>query len=423
MPDLDPDSALFLLRNLAMAGVVGFLIGFEREWTQEREGRKHSFAGARTFTLIAATGALTTILSGGALLVAAGLLAIGVMTVVAYFIEAKEAPGRGGTTEMAIFAAYLLGAAAGRGEMLIAAAGAVAVAIVLSAKGAIEHWARALDRHEIHASLRFLALAVLVLPILPDRDFGPYDALNARDLWKMVVFISGLSFLGYWLVKALGAERGVLVMGIVGGLASSTATTLSLSRFVKEGKSTSLAAAAGIIMANVVMLMRVGVLLSAVARGVLALVWPALVAGAIVGAAIAYVMWRRSPKSDGGDRAVDLGNPFELKPALFFAFLLAVISVAAAYGADKFGAGGLYLVGLISGLADVDAVTLSVGKQAAAGSVAATIAGGAVLIAVASNIAVKGGMALSIGGRKTGLAVLAAFAAISAAGALAFFVT
>lgn len=422
MPALDeaPD-ALLVLRNLGVAVTAGFVIGFEREWTQALEKREHTFAGARTFALIGMTGALAGLLSDGPLIAAAALFVIGALTVAGYWFEAKETPGRGGTTEMAIFVTLLLGVAAGRGHILPAAAGAVATAIILSLKPVIKGWAYALDSREIHATLRFLAISVLVLPALPDEPLGPRGALNPRELWTMVVLISGLSFLGYWLVKIMGEGRGVLLTGIFGGLASSTATTLSLSKFAREKKSAPSAVAAGIVMANVVMLLRVGVILAAISRPVLAQLAPSLGAGAVVGAIFGYFLWRTAPKEGASTGAVTVGNPFELRPAIYFAGMLALISIASSYAAETSGETGAYVVGAISGLADVDAMSLSGGRQAATGSLAIDIAAGAILLAVASNIVVKGAMSFAVGGAQSGARVFAAFAAVVIAGAAAFF--
>lgn len=417
--DAAPDAVL-VLRNLWLAATAGFVIGFEREWTHALEKQEHTFAGARTFALIGMIGGLVGLLGGDVALIAAALVVVGLLTAAGYWFEAKETPGRGGTTQMAIFVTLLLGVAAGRGEVLLAAAGAVTVAIILSIKSVVQEWASALDRREIHATLRFLAISILVLPALPDEALGPYGALNPRTLWTMVVLISGLSFLGYWLVRIMGEGRGVFATGVVGGLASSTATTLSLSKFARDGVCAPPAVAAGIIMANVVMLARVGAILAALSRATFAVIAPALAVGAVAGGVIALALWRSAPKNAGASHAVALGNPFELRPALYFAALIAVISLASAYGADKFGAAGSYVIGLVSGLADVDAMTLSGGRQAATGSLAPDIAAGAILLAVGSNIAVKGAMALTIGGRKTGSIVLGAFAIIVAAGAFMF---
>ncbi len=412
--------ALIVLRNLGIAVTAGFVIGFEREWTQALEKQEHTFAGARTFALIGMVGGLAGLLSDGPLIAAAAMLVIGALTIAGYWFEAKETPGRGGTTEMAIFVTLLLGVAAGRGYLLLAAAGAVATAIILSLKSAIKGWASALNQNEIHATLRFLAISVLILPVLPNERFGPYGALNPRELWTMVVLISGMSFLGYWLIRIMGEGRGVFVTGLVGGLASSTATTLSLSKFARDGASAPSPVAAGVVIANVVMMFRVGVILIALAPAVFSAIAPALAAGAATGAILAFLLWRSASKQAAPAGSVALGNPFELRPSMYFAGMIALVSIASAYGAETFGATGAYAVGAISGLADVDAMTLSGGRQAAAGNLAVEVAATAILLAISSNILVKGALAFAVGGSASGVRVIAAFAAVLAAGALAY---
>jgi uncharacterized membrane protein (DUF4010 family) len=401
----------------SVALAAGFLVGFEREWTQARGGRRHAFAGARTFTLVSFAGALCGLLSDGVLLVAAGLLAVGGLAGYAYAIEARETESRGGTTEIALLAVFLLGVAAGRGETLLASGGAVVIALALSLKDEIRHLARALSEAEIHATIRFLAITVLILPIAPDEGLGPYDALNPRDLWLMVVLISGLSFLGYWLVKALGARQGVLAAGLVGGLASSTATTLSLSRRVRDNGAAPLTAAAGIVLANVVMTAKIAAVASALAPPLLPLIAKPLGAAGAVGVIASLALWRR--RAESGGAALDVSNPFELRPALMFAGLIALISVLSAAAADTIGDAGLYALAFVSGLGDVDAVVLPVSRQTGAGALPLASAAVAILIAAGANILAKGAMAIAIGGRKAGLPVIAVFAAMIAAGAAA----
>lgn len=419
MGPIEPSEVMATLAAAAVAIAAGFLIGFEREWTQALEARRHAFAGARTFTLVGFAGALCALLSEGGMLIAAGLLAVGALTLYAYAIEARSSESRGGTTEIALLATFLLGVAAGRGDLLLASAGAVAVTLALSLKSEIRHLARALSETEIHATIRFLAISVLIAPIAPDREIGPYGALNPRELWLTVVLISGLSFLGYWLVKALGTGRGAMATGLVGGLASSTATTLSLSRRVKEGANPS-SAAAGVLMANVMMLARVALILGAVAPAALVAVAPSLAAAAAAGIAAAIGIFRRTPR-DGESPAVTLGNPFELKPALVFAAILAAISVAAAAGADAFGSLGLFGIAAMSGLADLDAIALSAGRQAGGGAIAPGVAGAAVLIAIVANAVTKGAMAMGVGGKNLGGPVIATFALMAISGAAALF--
>jgi uncharacterized membrane protein (DUF4010 family) len=406
MPDLQD------FQNLAIAVAIGFLIGFQREWRDAEDRKLQSFAGARTFAFVALLGGLAGLVDEGALVIAVGLAGVAALTVAAYWAEARGEPGTGGTTEVAILATYLLGVLATRGEPTLAAVGGVGAVILLSLKPWVERWAKSIDKKEIDAAIRFLAISVIILPILPDEGYGPYGALNPRSIWMMVIFISGLSFLGYWLTKLYGAH-GVLLTGIVGGLASSTATTVSLSRLVKEGSTHPRAAAAGIVAANVVMLARVGILLAVTSTTVLFATWPALAAGALVGLVAAFLFWRGEREAQA---EMKLGNPMELKPALFFAALLAVIAVVSRYASDKFGDSGLFAVAFLTGLADVDALTLTAGQEAVSGEISPESAGAAVLIAVASNILVKAGMTFSIAGRATGLFVGAAFAIIVAAG-------
>ncbi|MEE2691492.1 MAG: DUF4010 domain-containing protein [Pseudomonadota bacterium] len=406
------------LESLAIATAIGFVIGFERDWRREEEKRERSFAGARTFALTGLVGALASLIDVD-WLVPAGLLVVGALTVAAHWAKARSEPDSGGTTEIALFATYLLGVTA-TSQPVLAAVGGAAATILLALKPLTTRVADAVEPRELRAALRFLAISVIVLPILPDEKYGPYEALNPRSIWWMVVLISGLSFLGYWLTKLQGS-RGVLLTGIVGGLASSTATTLSLSRLTKEGTASARAGAAGIIGANVVMLARVGALLFAVSQTVLLAAWPALAAGIVVGGVIAWLLWRGESESEGGE--MKLGNPLELTPALIFAALIAFISLASRFATDRFGDSGLYILAFLTGLGDVDAITLTSGQQAGAGGLDVTVAAAAVLIAVASNTLVKIGMTLSIAGRGAGAMVAGACAAIVVAGAAAFLLT
>ncbi len=419
MPEIAAATSLSDLLHLAIALALGFLIGFEREHAHRAEARERSFAGARTFTLTALAGALSGLIDEGLLLPAVMLLAIAGLAAAAYWSVARAKPGSGGTTEIALLVTFVLGVAATRGFVLEAAVAGVATAIILSIKKSVQHWAGALSGNELYAALRLLAISVIILPVLPAQSFGPYEALNLRDIWLMVVFISGLSFLGYWLIKWLGADRGALITGLAGGLASSTATTLSLARFAKKGAD-GRQIAAGIIAANVMMIARVGVLAAAVSRSMLAVLWPILLAGAAIGAIAAFYLWRGRKIPEQREAALEIGNPMEIKPAFIFAALLAVISLAASFGADRFGQSGLVAVALMSGLADVDAITLIASRQAASGAALANVAALAALAAVAANIVLKGAMAWAIGGRGAGAPVAIVFAAIIAAGALVF---
>jgi uncharacterized membrane protein (DUF4010 family) len=272
-----------------------------------------------------------------------------------------------------------------------------------------------MEPKELAAALRFLAISVIVLPLLPDRGFGPHEALNPRQIWYYVVLISGLSFAGYWLIKFFGA-RGVLLTGIVGGLASSTATTLSLARLARQGAATPLAAAAGALAANVVMLARVAAILFVTARSVLEVILPALLAAGAVGALLAFLLSKRDRDEPS---MIKLGNPMELKPALIFAGMLAAITLASRLAVERFGAQGFYYLAGFAGLADLDAVALSAADQTNGGALAAGAAGIGILIAIASNMMLKGGMLTAIAGLRAGAPTLAIFAGMAGAGVAA----
>jgi len=409
------------LAALGVAVVIGFLIGFEREWQHRAEGRVDQFAGARTFTLAGFTGGLCGHIGSEGLAIAA-FVALGALTVAAYVAETRRSErGRGGTTEVALLATFLLGFAAASGLLLEAAVGGVAVVVILSLKDEIMRLAGAIDAREIHAALRLLVVSVLILPLLPDRGFGPYDAINPRAMWMLVVFISGLSFIGYFLMKWMGASQGAALTGFVGGLASSTATTLSLSRLARDNAGDATAYAAGIVAANVVMLGRIGVLVALIAPAAFAILWPALVAGAAAGLAFTFAYWRRGARA--GDAAVELGNPFELRPALLFALILGVISLVAAWASDRFGAAGLQGVALLSGFTDIEAIIITASRQAQQGAIDPATAASAALIAAASNGALKAGISASVGGARLGAFVTAAFAGVFVAAAATFLLS
>ncbi|MBB5517373.1 MgtC/SapB family protein [Amphiplicatus metriothermophilus] len=400
-------------QNLAIAGAIGFLVGFQREWRDREQARERTFAGARTFALAGFAGGAAGLIDAGALPVAVGLAGLAALVVAAYWEQARREPGLGGTTEVAFLAVYLLGALATRGEPALAGAGGVTVAILLALKPSVQRWARAIEARELAAALRFLAISVIILPLAPDQGYGPYEALNPRQIWRMVVLISGLSFLGYWLTKLYGA-RGVLLTGAAGGLASSTAATLSLSTMVRDGTAGARAGAAGVVAANVMMLARIGALLLVVSTEVLRAVWPALAAGGVTGALAAALFWRGER---AGGAEMKLGNPMELRPAFLFAGLLAVIAMASRFASDLYGDAGLYALAAAAGLADVDAITLSAGGDAGRGALASQVAAFAILIAAAANALVKAGMSAWIAGRAAGWRVAAAFAAMAAAAA------
>lgn len=416
-----------VLRNFAVALLIGALVGIEREKKKSLEGDL-GIGGIRTFILIALAGALSAWISQ--VLAAFWILAVtmaGVCAVVVagYVAQAKARPtDLGMTTEVAAIAVCLLGAACLLGYPGIAVALGVAVSATLAYKRPIHGIVGRLGTDDIYAGLRLLIATFIVLPLLPDRAVDPWGALNPRELWLLVILISGLSLVGYVAVRALGSERGSAVTGLAGGMVSSTAVTLSFakrSRDEGEDRRTVNALATGILLAWGVMFARVGVLTAVLFPGLLPPLVLPMTAMSLPAILLAAVHYRRSaaapplPDPPGGVR---LANPFSLTSASKFALLFGAVLLLVRVVQRYFPAQGLYLVAVLAGLPDVDPVTLSMARFAREGGDPGT-ASTAVVLACLANTALKGGMAAALGGRLLARSIRYATAAILAAGGAA----
>ncbi|OZC04007.1 MgtC/SapB family protein [Rubricoccus marinus] len=425
------EDPLALFGRLGAALAIGLLVGTQREFQHRNEAddgseapgaRGGPIAGIRTFPLVALAGGLAAVLGGlfnSPLLVGIVVLIVGAMAVVAY--RAGSARGDLGlTTEVALVVTALAGALCVAGPLAVAAGAGVAMAVLLELKPEARRFVRALDDEDISAALKFAAVSALILPILPDETYGPapFNVVSPFKVWLMVVFISGISFLGYVLVQVVGPKRGVGITGIVGGLASSTAVTLSFAERSQNQAKLAAALALGIVLAWTVMFARVLVEAGAVNPALLAVVWPAIVAGGAAGLLYAGVLWWRSrgdsETPEEGER--QFTNPFELKSALAFGALYALILVGSKAAEMYLGTAGIYASAIASGLADVDAVTLTMAELSRpGGSLSVETASRAVVLAAASNTVVKGGIVLSIGAGAMKKAILPGVAAILAA--------
>jgi uncharacterized membrane protein (DUF4010 family) len=399
-----PTELLPLFGRFAAALAVGMLVGTQREFQHRSEGGGQSiYAGVRTFSLASlagATGAYLAMRYDADLVLAAVVIAVGLLALGAYRAAASRGDA-GLTTEIALLATTLVGALCLTGPLALAAAVGVAMTILLALKPATRRLVGALDEEDVEAALKFAAVSVLILPVLPDTPIGPapFDALSPFKAWLMVVFISGLSFIGYVLVQVAGAQRGIGLIGVLGGMASSTAVTLSFTERSKKEEALSAALAAGVVAAWTVMFGRVLVEMGAVNPLLLRVAWPAIAAGGVAGAACsAFLYWRSAHRSEEPHER-KLANPFELKSALAFGAVYAGVLVLSRAAQMYLGTAGVYASAVASGVADVDAVTLSMAELSARGSLDVGTAGHAVVLAVASNTIVKGGMVLALGSR------------------------
>jgi len=353
------ESTIPSLERLLVALLVGILVGLERERAEARKERP-LFAGIRTFPLIALAGAIPMLLpapTGLALLVTTSI-AIGVVAVVSYVRSSAE--GKiGATTEIAALATFLLGALAGVGQLTVAAAAGVAIAVLLAAKPPLERFSKALTTEEVSAALELAVITVIVLPLLPDRGYGPWNALNPREIWVVVVLVSGLSFVGFVAMRVLGARRGMAVTSAVGGLVSSTAVTISMAER-SHVPTVRPAAASATVLASAIMCVRIAVLVGLVNPEILPALLPILAVMAVWGGVVAWVMGRGHGRTTSEDGTIT--NPFSLRAALTFAAVYAVVLLGVRAAEVYLGARGIYLVSALSATVSVDAPTVALAR-------------------------------------------------------------
>lgn len=387
------------LLNLGLALALGLLVGVERGW-QEREAAEGSrLAGIRTFGLISLLGCLWELLgrSSSEILLGIAFLAFVVLLSVAHVAETRASHDYGVTTLIAALITFALGALAVRGDRAVAATAAVLTTIILSLKPILHRWLQCIERPELTAALKLLLISVVILPVLPDRGFGPWQALNPHELWWLVVLIALISFAAYCAVKIAGTERGILLAGFLGGLVSSTGVSLHLSRLGAESEQRNIIAA-GILVASATMFVRVLFLAAVLNPGLAKLLGPPTLAMALWLFASAVLQTRKSQRA--ALDSLQLRNPVELGQALQFGLLLALIMLGAHAARAWLGESGIYLLAAISGVADVDAITLSMSRLGF-GEVSIRSAAIAVLIATVVNTLTKGALVSIIAGWNT----------------------
>jgi len=378
---------------------IGLLIGLERERNISAR------AGLRTFALVSLFGTVCGVLSqtqGAPWLTAVGLLVVGAMIVTAYLDAAlnraqQPSDDPGTTTSAALVLCFTLGTLVAYGFGQVAVMLAIVTTVLLYSKPELKGLAQNLDRRDLLSILQFAVVSFIVLPILPDRDFGPYSALNLRQIWWMVVLISGVSLAGYMALRIVGRQHGSALLGLFGGLVSSTATTLVYARHGRSNTALRDLAADVIVIANLVVLGRLAVLTAVVSSGLLGQLLPVLACALVPGLASVVYRVRRLHRQHEPPMP-EIKNPTELRVAIVFALLYGVVLLVAAWLHDKAGAAGVYGVALVSGLTDVDPITLSSLRLFGIGNLAATQVTTAIGLAYIANIAFKLGMIGIVGG-------------------------
>ena len=394
------DEARVIL-NIAFGVGVGFFIGLQREHAHtERGGDGGVFAGERTFSLLALAGALAALISEqlqAPMVFLIAIVFVALLSVSAYTVEAIRHGRRGITTEVAVLITVLIGGLSYWGYFILAGALGVIVTFILTIKLETDRFAQALTREDIFAVLQFAIITAVVLPVLPNRAFwdAPFDVLNPFNIWLMVVFISAINFLGYVLIKTLGTDSGLSLTGIVGGLVSSTAVTLGFSHLSKEDSKLGRPLAVAIVASWVMMFPRVLVLVGVINVELVADLWLPLSLTAL--AALGHALFLFFSQSKGKGKSVDFSNPFDLMSALRFGLLYALVLLIARTAQIYFGDSGVLLASAVSGLAGMDAITLSMSELSRSGGLSLNIAAQALVFAVISNTVTKGGIVFALG--------------------------
>ena len=406
------------LKSLGIAAGLGLLVGLERE------SEDNPMAGIRTFPLFALLGGLCAILAEthGGWILGAGALACTALLVVANIGRRRESGGGhvGLTTEAAVLVVFAVGAAAAMHFWMEATVCAGGVMVLLHAKETMHGWVDRFREGELREISKLVLIALVILPLLPNRDMGYLDVINPFEIWLMVALIMAISLAAYFALKFLGGKEGALLSGLLGGLISSTATTAGVSRRSKTAPDASMACAFIVMVATTVVFARViAEIFVAAGENGRSMIWPIAIMLAW-SAVVAGAMWFKGVGQAGAIEQDEA--PSEFKAAILFALLYVAVLCGVAFAKEKLGQSGLYAVAAISGLTDMDAITLSTSRLVADGHLEAPQGWRVILLGGVSNMIFKAGMVLVLGARRMLWPVLITFGATAAGAAVLWVV-
>lgn len=428
---------LEVFQPFVVALILGALLGFERAFSVKMEDNKEDvFAGIRTFSLIALLGSIAAYIDSnyleGILLLSFG--AIILITIVSYYISFFKHNDRGITTEVSIFICFAIGIMVQMGNVQVATFITIIVAIILYLKKTTDNLSKRMEAEDIRAVLKFAIVTFVILPIFDPKfhvslgDIAPLknmleknapglisiELLNPHTVWLMVVLISAISFTGYFAIKLLGNRKGIGLTGLMGGLVSSTATTMEFSRRSSKNAGQYLPFSLAILLACTIMFPRILVEVLVVNARLIPSLSITMGMMAVTGFVISIIIWRKTGRESTEE--MQLKNPFSIIPALQFAFLYAVIVFLVRIMSELTGDSGVYIVSVLSGLTDVDAITLSMSQLAKQDPSKLNQATVAITLAAFSNTIMKAVIAASIGSKGLRKVIFIGFAIIIAAG-------
>lgn len=411
--------------KFGLALVIGALIGLEREFYQQKEDAP-DFAGIRTFSLIALLGSVSSFLANdfGIILAAFALGGLILMIMVSYSLAlVRSGTETGITTEVAAILTFLFGVLVMGDHALVAIALAVITSLLLRFKGKLHGFIRNMSSEDIHVTLQFALVAAVILPLLPNRTIDPWGLLNPFQIWLMVVFVSGIGFSGYVLMKILGPSQGVNLMGILGGLASSTATTISFSSASREYPHMAHHYARAVVLASTIMFPRVLFLIAVIYPPLALKVVIPFVLMLVTGVIYIFVIQKNKlTETDTIHPVYKITNPLKLSTAIKFGLLFSLVLIVVEYSQRFLGSSGVYLASFVTGLTDVDAISLSVTRLAQSKQLSSDVAGIAVIIAALMNTVAKGAISYFSGTQELRSSVVKAFILMLLAGVISSWV-
>lgn len=406
-----------VFKQLAVALALSMLIGLEREQKSQKTGIGGN-AGIRTFTLIGLSGALSYVLSEISVILTA-VMSAGVMSLVlASYMSAKD---KGLTSEIAAMIVYLIGVLSMKGDVVLAVSVALFTMALLHFKERLHGWSKKVKNVEITSTVKFILIAFVILPLLPKGDFGPYEFFNPYLVWLMVVFVSGLSFLSYFAIKVFGTKKGIGLSGFLGGFISTTALALSFADSSKRTPKIINPYVFAMMVAITGMFVRVLIEVSVLNSELVGyLLWPMIAMGT-VSLAFAFLFWLRREKKKVKETKLELESPFSLSAALKFGALFAVILFFVEFANSVLGEKGLYITSFVSGIVDIDSITISVANLAG-DTISYKAASIAIMIATIVNNLAKSFIILFLGSKKVALKVLmvSVLASVVGVGVLVF---
>lgn len=413
-----------LFRRLAVALAIGLLIGLERGWQTRDETDAQRTAGLRTFALAGLLGGISGAISAvsSPVVLAAALASFSLALTVFSYLEATVERNFSVTSVVAGLLTFVLGAYAMLGDPTVGVAAAVAMAILLALREPLHSWLRRLTWLEMRSVLVLLAMTFLLLPILPTAPVDPWGALNPAEIWLLAILIAAVSFGGYVAVRLFGDRNGITMAAIAGGIASSTATTVSFARLAREHPKSASMLAGGVLLAGSTMFFRIVVVAGMLNPALIApLAGPAAASGLVLLIAGALLL-RTAAGQDGHHPGLRLTNPFDLATVLKMAALIAIIMLIAKPLSERASSVGINLLAAVSGLADVDALTLSMARLSGL-RIGLEDGALAILIAAGVNTLSKAAIAAYLGDRRLativgGVSALAVFAMAVVAAAM-----